>query len=297
MGKTDIEWTAGDDGSKGATWNPFRGCARVSAGCENCYAETMAGRFSGPDMPFANVIRQTEKGRAVWNGRVFVVEGHLADPIAWTKPRRIFVNSMSDTFYEKLSNEAVAAVFGVMALAPQHTFMLLTKRAKRMHDWFTWVSSQDKPAPYVCAEALKRFGIVRFGPVEWPLSHVWLGVSVENEDTAPRISWLTKTPAKTRFISYEPALGPVNFEPHFATKAIHWCLVGGESTHEGRPFDLAWARAAIAQCRQYGVAPFIKQLGAHPIENGTPYKLRAHALKGNLPEEWPKDLRVREFPL
>ena len=117
------------------TWNPIRGCSRVSEGCRNCYAERVAARFSGPGQPYEGLIQITSGGPR-WNGKVAFVEERLADPLRWKKPRMIFVNSMSDLFHESLSNEQIAAIFGVMAAAPQHTFQVLTKRARRMREWF-----------------------------------------------------------------------------------------------------------------------------------------------------------------
>jgi protein gp37 len=146
--QTGIEWTD-------KTWNPVRGCSRVSEGCRHCYAEKIAARFSGPGQPYHGLIRtghpDDPAGRTGsdprWNGEVRVVAEHLADPLKWRRPSRIFVNSMSDLFHERLTNEQIAAVFGVMAACPQHTFQILTKRARRMREWFAWLEeSIEGPA-------------------------------------------------------------------------------------------------------------------------------------------------------
>ena len=240
--KTAISWTD-------ATWNPVRGCSRVSEGCRHCYAERFAARFSGHDQPYHGLVSLHSRsgGRAPearWSGEVRIVPDHLADPLRWRKPRRIFVNSMSDLFHEKLTNEQIAAAFGVMAAAPQHTFQVLTKRAKRMREWFEWVASTGYDPGHVLADALnsisdgdvdERFGNEEWqvglinvvngmsawkgsgwradGIANWPLPNVWLGVSVENQEAADeRIPELLATPAAVRFLSCEPLLGPIDLD-------------------------------------------------------------------------------------
>lgn len=244
---TAISWTD-------ATWNPVRGCSRVSEGCRHCYAETQAARIvrmartgakpgtvgvSGYD----DLVKRVN-GEARWTGEVRMVPEHLADPLRWRKPRRIFVNSMSDLFHEKLTNEQIAAVFGVMAAAPQHTFQVLTKRARRMREWFAWIDREaphadglwktddDRDPPWD-ARAFRCWqltedahpGAIRTSTwasemrdkahlLAWPLPNVWLGVSVENQDAADeRIHELLATSAAVRFLSCEPLIGAVNLEP------------------------------------------------------------------------------------
>jgi protein gp37 len=232
---TSIEWTD-------ATWNPIRGCSRVSAGCTNCYAERVAARFSGKGQPYEGLAKMTKSGPR-WTGKVIAVDDHLGDPLRWDRPRRIFVNSMSDLFHEGLTNWQIAAVFGVMAAAPRHTFQVLTKRADRMRAWFKWLEElvEPKAAAWSAADcdvsihearaecmyievldiARERFGddlkpshpLVRAYDEQdpkWPLPNVWLGVSTENQATADeRIPLLLDTPAAVRFISAEPLLGPL----------------------------------------------------------------------------------------
>jgi protein gp37 len=308
-GKTSIEWTD-------ATWNPLRGCSRVSEGCRNCYAEKVAARFSVPYGPagpkyqpgrFANVIRDGK-----WNGVVELVEGKVAEPLHWRKAKRVFVNSMSDLFHESVPDEWIDRVFAVMALAPQHTFQVLTKRPERMRAYLQCgVGLYDRVLR--AAEPLREMfpGLNRIGisnPAAIPLPNVWLGVSVEDQATADeRIPLLLQTPAAVRFVSYEPALGPVDFArlrgylgagdsvkadlvidalggfyaaawrgrsttpdtplPEYA-RPLDWIIVGGESGPGARPFDVAWAWSTIAQCKAAGVACFVKQLGAHPCDRG-----------------------------
>lgn len=306
MSVTSIEWCD-------VTWNPVRGCSRVSEGCRNCYAEAMAAR-NLPEMRSPSTgesfARSTPAGPR-WTGRVELIPSKLDEPLGWRKPRRVFVNSMSDLFHESLPNDAIAAVFGVMASAPAHTFLILTKRPQRMREWFAWVDSQPAQAgcgggnvhpfsviawaatlqgvPGVTVERLyeQRGG----GSAPWPLPNVWLGVSVEEQATADeRIPELIQTPAVTRFVSFEPALGPVDFgawlqgppcptcgttdssigvreerwEPGrwycrrpgcteiegFGWWGIDQIIVGGEAGRGARAFDVAIAHSVVHQCDQ-----------------------------------------------
>jgi len=229
-GASKIEWTD-------ATWNPVRGCTRVSEGCRNCYAETMAARFSNPDQPYHGLAERTAKGGR-WTGKVRLVEEHLADPLRWRRPRRIFVNSMSDLFHEGLSDADIDRVFAVMALAPQHTFQALTKRPERMraylaklsvhaerdrHNclpgrWQVRLSEAHPPGtlPITKNDVYRRLGVAakfNYDPPTppWPLPNVWLGVSIEDQATADaRVPILLDTPAAVRFVSAEPLLGPID---------------------------------------------------------------------------------------
>ena len=291
MGITSIQWTD-------RTWNPVRGCTRVSEGCRNCYAEKVAARFSDEGSPFHLYAKRTKAG-ARWTGKVELVESHLGDPLRWKKPQRVFVNSMSDLFHEGLDDEAISAVFAVMSQSPIHTFQILTKRPRRMFDWFSRTFVTD---------GIEEAGVTRFSwchantDGRWPLPNVWLGVSVEDQKTAnERIPLLLKTPAAVQFVSYEPALGPVDFD---AYQKLDWIIVGGESGPGARPFDVGWARNTIAQCKAAGVACFVKQLGADPREENDPngkypafhHKLKLRDKKGGDWREWPTALRVRELP-
>ena len=260
--KTGIEWTD-------ATWNPVRGCSRVSEGCRNCYAERVAARFSGPGQPYAG-LAVMRKGEPRWTGKVRVIEEHLRDPLRWTKPRRVFVNSMSDLFHEELSDETIDRVFAVMALAEWHTFQILTKRPERMLEWFE-TSERFKR---VNDAAMKEYGRPAVASQEhgmiargWPLRNVWMGVSAEDQRTAEqRVPLLVKTPAVVRFVSAEPLLGKIDLrgafsEPYERRWGIDWVIAGGESGPHSRPMDPEWARALRDQCRDAGAAFFFKQWG------------------------------------
>ncbi len=254
--KTGIEWTD-------ATWNPIRGCSRVSEGCKNCYAERVAARFSKGKEAYAGTITD---GR--WNGQIRVVDDAMEQPLRWKRPRRIFVNSMSDLFHENIPQDVVPKVFRIMRAAKQHHFQVLTKRPERMRNLVTGIWGDD-PAP-----------------------NVWLGVSVENQRTADeRIPLLLQTPAAVRFLSCEPLLGQVNLIPflkqiacddctqgvmdkenphlfgrcdcscHDGLGRLHWVIVGGESGTGARPMQTEWARQLRDQCQAAGVAFFFKQWG------------------------------------
>lgn len=234
--KTGIEWTD-------STWNPIRGCSRVSEGCRHCYAEQVAARFSGPGQPYEGLADPARSG-SKWTGRVALFENVLPQPLKWKRPRRIFVNSMSDLFHENLSDDQIDRVFAVMALAPQHSFQILTKRPERMQAYMLerW---QGTPAQEIAGFSIPAGGETgRRGQVEiacepflemlglvdteqdhlwtpdgkckamqwnWPLPNVWLGVSVEDQKAADsRIPLLLQTPAARRFLSCEPLLGPVD---------------------------------------------------------------------------------------
>lgn len=244
------------------TWNPLRGCSKVSPGCKNCYAETMAARFAGPGQPYEGTI---DRGR--WNGQIRLVPEKLAEPLRWRRPRRIFVNSMSDIFHESVPFEFVAAVFGVMAACPQHVFQVLTKRPERAAEFFKWASSlhaaEETHIADICEEFSRGAGVCvdpKYGLVEWPLPNVWLGVSVEDQTTADeRIPHLLQCPAAVRWVSYEPALGPVDF--------IGWgpdAPAGpGDDTPE-RWADFAWPEWVPAEERAHIESFWLEAWGRGP---------------------------------
>jgi protein gp37 len=286
---TAIEWT--DE-----TWNPTDGCKVCSPGCANCYAMRFAGRFSKPGERYHGLVSIGKNKRAIWTGESRLDAGKLAKPLSWRKPRRIFVNSMSDLFYEGFSNEQIAAVFGVMAACPQHTFQILTKRAKRMCEWFEWVQQESEHPLSTCGRewisamdvpvaSKSRAGQAVIGPgAVWPLPNVWLGVSVENQDAADeRIPRLLDTPAALRFLSVEPLIGPVDLENvchrtgtgssetgsclegndgfglSAAREKIDWVIAGCESGPGARPCATAWLTDLQRQCADAGTTFFLKQ--------------------------------------
>lgn len=242
---TKIEWTD-------RTWNPVSGCTKVSPGCAHCYAERIVNRFHGAGA-FDQVLVKPHK---------------LDEPLHWKKPARIFVNSMSDLFHDDVPDNFIAHVFSTMARCPQHTFQILTKRPSRMKQWFEsgHIEYLGPNANMTRVQKLVGCGTT----INWPLPNVWLGVSVENQHFADeRIPILLDTPAAVRFVSYEPALGPVDFRPflHGLSRVsnhgarITWLICGGESGPHARPMHPDWARAARDQCQAAGVPFFFKQWG------------------------------------
>ena len=226
--KTKIEWAH-------ASWNPIRGCSKVSTGCENCYAARMASRFSGPGNPYHGLARHGE-----WTGPPRLIANDVDRPLRWKRPRRIFVCSMSDLFHEGVTDDWLDRVWSVMGRASQHTFIVLTKRPKRMREYL-----RD------CE----------------PMEHVWLGVSAENQEAADdRIPILLHTSAAVRWVSVEPMLGPINMAiamgAHPLDARIDWVVCGGESGPGARPMHVAWARSLRDQCIAEGVPFFLKQMDA-----------------------------------
>ena len=266
MGATGIEWTD-------VTWNPVTGCRKVSPGCQHCYAETFARRGMGP-----------------WKGRRFEdVRTHadrLDAPLRWRKPRRVFVNSMSDLFHEDVPDDFIDRVFAVMLLARRHTFQVLTKRPERMR---SYVRPGARLRVTVEAGRLADDGRGSLSePIAWPLPNVWLGVSCEDQQrAAERIPILLDTPAAVRFVSAEPLLGPIRLDwlrvkdgnlhalrgvrtddftscgvPDQRTARLGWVICGGESGPGARPCAVEWVRDIRDDCTAAGVACFVKQLGA-----------------------------------
>ena len=298
MGDTTIAWTD-------KTWNPTTGCSKVSQGCKNCYAERIFHR-PYPGRAFTDVRCHPER---------------LDQPLRWRKPRRIFVNSMSDLFHEDVPDQFICDVFTIMrdaGVERGHVFQVLTKRPERMLAF------------------AKRYVDIYTAPQP----RVWLGVSVEDQATADeRIPLLLQTPAAVRFVSYEPALGPVDFRwggmslpdyaPHRPLPQLNWVIVGGESGPRARGFRVQWARDTVKQCKAAGVACFVKQLGAFVVDRndagfdgcdddgwpdmdwaeiehdihgyheeyqGADCRVHLRNRSGAEPAEWPKTVRVREFP-
>ena len=227
--KSSIEWTE-------ATWNCVLGCNKISPGCSGCYAIKEVNRMAGnpnPKVAAANagLAYRQDNGVLNWTGVVRVLPERLGMPFEWTKPQKVFVNSLSDMFHEAVPLEFIRRAFAVMKATPWHTYQVLTKRAERL-------------------EALSP-------EIEWP-DNVWMGVSVENQAYATRIDHLRRTGAKVKFLSVEPLLGPVELN----LKGIDWAITGGESGPRARPFDPAWALAVRDQCAASGTKFFHKQNGS-----------------------------------
>ena len=251
MATSDIEWTE-------ATWNPLAGCTIVSPGCSNCYAMRMAARLQAMGMEkYAGTTRKSGR-RYVWTGKVSIDSRALSAPLAWKKPQRIFVNSMSDLFQEKAKEAFVQHVWQVMARAHWHSFQILTKRPERMLEL---LSKPDFPM----------------------LPNVWLGTSVENADYLERLDVLRHVPARVRFVSFEPLLGPI-VDPDLSD--IHWVIVGGESGPRARPMEAWWVEELRDACQRQGVAFFFKQWG------GARKKSTGRLLDGRVWEDYPAGIEA-----
>ena len=277
---TSIQWSD-------ATWNPVTGCESVSAGCDHCYARTFAERWRGTaghyfEHGFDLVLRPTK----------------LDEPLAWRKPRRIFVNSMSDLFHKNIPDEYIARVFAVMARCPQHAFQLLTKRHARMR---SLIGGLDGSGHRLIEATTDEETAQALHNAPWPLPNLHLGVSVEDQRSADtRIITLFDTPAAVRWVSIEPMISAVDLTWCAGVNALErdwngytgaphalldWVVVGGETGPVARPMDVRWARALVSQCQHARVPVFVKQLGVR-------WDRDSHAD----PSAWPEDLRVREFP-
>jgi len=244
--RTKIEWCD-------ATWNPVRGCTRVSQGCENCYAERIAARFSAEGLPYHGLAEMTQLGPR-WTGKVELVREELDRPLHWRKPRRILVCSMGDLFHEGVTSQHIERVIETFDRAPQHTYLVLTKRPKRMLE--------------VYRHCL------------WP-PNAWVGVSVEDQKTATERLWALAEMSipRVRFVSYEPALGPLNLASIVVNKSwaggeaaggqdystilsyVDWVIAGGETGPGARPAHPEWFRRVRDACKSIGVPFFFKQWG------------------------------------
>ena len=253
MANTKIEWTE-------SVWNPVVGCSRVSRGCNHCYAERMARRLAA--MAVAARERGDDPGRAAnygkalsrrgrWNGTITLDRGALEEPRSWRQPRIVFVNSMSDLFHKNVPLDFIKEMFAVMNKCAAHTFQVLTKRAERLAE----VSSELQWTP-----------------------NIWMGVSVEDEDTASRVDHLRITGSKTRFLSCEPLLGPLT---KLDLTGIHWVIVGGESGPGARPMKEEWVQDIKKKCHAASVPFFFKQWG------GVNKKKAGRALDGRVYGEMP----------
>ncbi|MEG4803551.1 phage Gp37/Gp68 family protein [Microcoleus sp. ARI1-B5] len=306
---TNISWT-------NESWNPIVGCSRLSAGCANCYAETAA---SSARLQQFSQYQQV----AQWDGTVNFVESQLYKPLHWRSPRKIFVCSMADLFHVNVADEWIDQIFAVMALCPQHTFQVLTKRPERMLQYIKQARQRirvaavdigiDRNLKYELYEPYETFDF------EWPLPNVWLGTSVENQKATDRIRYLVQIPAAVRFLSCEPLLELIDLRPYLAfcsgcqscnfqgnhkigSSKINWIIVGGESGTDARMCNIEWIRSIVSQSQSANVPVFVKQLGSNAIEHFyypnsfKPNRIKSTDRKGGDISKFPEDLRIREFP-
>jgi protein gp37 len=246
MAETTIEWTD-------ATWNPVAGCSILSAGCTNCYAMRMAARLDAMGQDKYKGLTRKSGGRSKWTGKIALDEKSLLVPTTWSRPRRVFVNSMSDLFHDDVPTSFIAKVWQVMEETPKHTYQILTKRPERMSK--------------VLSD--KQFS---------RLPNVWLGTSVENADALGRLNELRRVPTFVRFVSFEPLIGSV---ANADLSDIHWAIAGGESGPNARHLDPKWIDEIEKICRRYDTAFFFKQWG------GKNKKSTGRTLNGRTYDEMP----------
>lgn len=305
--KTDIEWCSHSSNPLRAEFNGKRGwsCEKLSPGCLNCYSATFNGRL-GTGLDFTHRDNAKATNYLEEKEVQHILKFRPKPPYSTGRERpSVFVCDMTDLFGDWVADETIDKIFAAFALRSDVDWLLLTKRAERMHGYMTrWVTESDPSG-------------------EWrnPLPNVCLGVSAEDQQRADeRIPWLLKTPAAVRFVSAEPLLGPIDFgfEPHpgmatmaeieaWERKRIDWVIVGGESGAGARPCNVAWIRQIVQECGRSDAACFVKQVGSQPVATGASrgdYRetddlrtlWRMKDKKGGDPAEWPDDLRVRQFP-
>lgn len=248
-GISEIEWTD-------VTWNPVAGCTIASSGCSNCYAMRMAARLQAMGHPKYRGTTRKSGGRYVWTGRVNTDASSLFAPLEWRKPKRIFVNSMSDLFHPDVPDAFIQRVWDVMAECPQHHFQVLTKRPDRMAELF----------------ATKKIKV---------LSNVWIGTSVESSEVTERVRHLKGVKDATLFISFEPLIGQID---EIDLRGVHWAIIGGESGPRSRPMEEGWVERLYEICRRDDVAFFFKQWG------GRNKKAAGRELHGRTYDEYPLEL-------
>jgi protein gp37 len=285
-----------------ATWNPVVGCSHESTGCVHCFAErTASSRFLKGSEAYVGL---TENGH--WTGEIRLLATRLPWPMRKRRSRVIFTCDMGDLFHPSVPFDYIAAVYGVMAACPQHTFLVLTKRVERRFAFFKWV--KDNIDNEICLHTVANLRMVgyetgcgsAFDPDLWPLPNVWEGFTAENQDMFERrLPVAVMTPAEHRWVSIEPQVGPITTQ----YVDIHQIICGGESGPKARPFDLGWARALRDDCDKSRVPFYFKQAGSNAFDKTVFVDGRfvggvAHAFKhrsGADPFEWPADLYVRKL--
>lgn len=325
---SNISWTQ-------ATWQTVYGCDLESPGCLHCYAMKMAHRLEAMGHAgYQGLTKKTAAGDVVWSGVVNPAPDNLGIPLKWRKPRLVFVNSMSDLFHPAIPFEYIDKVFAVMN-ATGHT-LPISEKSTRWHTYQVLTKRTERAAEYLQSRSTRRFPICGTHPIfhagrgeggclrgkgievmnagaalSWPLPNVWIGTSAEDQPRLElRAKPLLNCPAAVRWLSLEPLIGPIDLGKAFgplSVDSIDWVVVGGESGPGARPCSINWIRDIVAECRAAAVPVFVKQLGAAPFETMIAHlednravtvtpRLKLADRKGENPEEWPEDLRVREWP-
>jgi len=295
MNRTSIPWVVGPDGARGFSWNCVVGCRHFGPGCRHCWAARLAATRLAHRPEYAGLAYVDDSDESDipfrWTGKQRFLPERLAEPLRKRKPAGIFVDDVSDLFGEGVTNEQIAAHYGVMAARPQHLFYVCTKRAKRRREWFEWLEAAAKksaeifPADtvdwrrgHLLRSTLVELCVAHFDTLHapgWPLSNVIELTSVEDQKTADeRIPDALATPSAVRGLSVEPLLEAARLDPAvlgckghlaetFGNPLINWVIVGGESGSRARPCRVEWIRSIVRQCADAGVPVFVKQMGAN----------------------------------
>lgn len=286
-----------------ASWNPTYGCSAVSRGCLHCYARRIAARSAKPGQVYYGIAKYNALGQPRWTGKLVHATEKTWDPLKWQDGRIIAVDTMSDLFHPRIPDAWRDEAYGVMALCPQHTFQIVSKRPQIMERYFAAPDVWQR----IEAEARRIYTERHSNPypseghLEGPLPNVWHGVSVESQQAADRrIPVLLRVPSYRHYVAAEPLLAPINLSRWLAA-GIGWVIVSGEGGPEARPCDVAWIRALVDQARQAGTPIFVKQLGTATNVHCATHETGRAPLDTRTPrasdmEEWPDAVRVRQMP-
>ena len=314
MNKTKISWTD-------FSWSPVTGCSPVGAGCDHCWANSLHSMRHKAHLNGKKMAAQY----GVPFSTIQLHPSRLEDPFGLRESSKIATCLGGDLFHEEIQNEFIAAVFAIAAACPHLTFQMLTKRPGRMVEWFKWVGSRSQMLMHESAKLYMGYKNKKRPAINtsvWPLPNVWMGVSVWDQKSADEfIPILLNTPAVIRWVSYEPALGPIDLDSEAAdglhalgccerncscgNRGIDWIVAGGESGKNARPCDVAWIRSIVDQCKDAEVPVFVKQMGNYTTRVDPTDDVRGPVTKrilwqkraGADPAEWPADLQVRQFPI